>query len=126
MPLALTLLHALRIGADPRSGSPGEWLAVNGIGRVDAKVQALSTLLGDAAPLAPPGEPFPRPIEQVLLEALARVDHDPEGADRLLDFLPEEARVTGLALLAEISRDLSAALFARLKHPTSMHDPMFR
>lgn len=121
-PLGLILLHALRMSAHPRSGSAEAWLALNGFEAVGTTVHELTALLGEAAPLAPPGEPFARPREQALLEALARVDHDPQEAERLLGFVPEKSRFTSLALLTELSRGLSAQLATRLRDPSATHE----
>lgn len=117
MPLGLTLLHALRLGAVPRPGERTAWLALNGIDGAAATLDELGELLAGNARLASPGASFPRPHEQALLTALARVDHDPEQADCLLEFLPEKSRMRGIALLTELSRKLRADLSKRLRHP---------
>lgn len=115
-PLGWTLLHALRLEADANSDASANWLILNGLDGACAPVRAVAELLGGARHLAPPAESVPWPHEQGLLEALARVDREPDQAEELLAFLPPARRIAGMALLAELSRCISEDLAARLKN----------
>lgn len=116
MPLGLTLLHALRLEADPNADASATWLSINGLNGGSATVRALAEMLGHH--MAPPGKPVLWPHEQALLEALARVDREPDQAENLLAFLPPATRAAGMALLTDLSRCISAELVNRLKHPS--------
>lgn len=57
------------------------------------------------------------PHEQAVLEALARVEREPDEAEHLLAFLPPRTRFAGMALLTELSRCISAELVSQLRRP---------
>lgn len=113
MPLGLTLLHALRLEANPKAEGSATWLSINGLDGGNAPVRVLAELLGSH--IAPPGEPALWPHEQALLETLASIDREPDQAEELLAFLPPTTRTDGMALLADLSRCISAALVNRQK-----------
>lgn len=115
-PIHLGLLLALRLQATPACGASSTWLALNGLEGALAPVRALAGLLSEGGHVAPPGEPLPWPHEQAVLEALARIDREPDRTEALLSFLPPIQRSYGMALLAELSRHLSAVLSTRLRH----------
>jgi len=123
IPLHLGLLHALRLKAHRQAENSASWLTLNGLDKARAPVRALADLLGDGGHFAHPGEPALWPHEQALLEALARVDREPDQAETLLAFLPPTTRTAGMALLTDLSRCLSLELATRLKRPRRRFGP---
>ncbi|NBB91826.1 MAG: hypothetical protein GVY32_01495 [Gammaproteobacteria bacterium] len=117
IPTGLGILHALRLAADPNADDPDGWLASRGLDATGGTVRALAELIGEARLFAPPGAAAPWPHERAVMEALARVDREPERAEALLTFLPNPARLAGLALLADLSQRISAGLTLRFTHP---------
>lgn len=118
IPLHLGLLHALRLEANPNSNASANWLTLNGLDKARAPVAALADLLAEGDHFARPGEPVLWPHEQAVLEALARIDREPDQAENLLDFLPPTTRTAGMALLADLSRCISTELVTRLRQPS--------
>lgn len=120
IPLCLGILHALRLEATSRADAAADWLRLNGLERAVAPVRALVDLLTDGDHFAQPGEPALWPHEQAVLEGLARVDREPDRAEHLLAFLPPATRLPAMALLSELSGEISARRSARLRHrPTN-------
>jgi hypothetical protein len=118
-PLYLGLLYALRLESDPESPAAEAWLAFNGLTNATAPVRALADLLASGGHFAPPSEKTAWPHELAVLEALARIDREPDEAEALLTFLPRAKRTVGLALLAELSHRLCGDLSARLRQPSA-------
>jgi len=119
IPLHFGLLHALRLEATRQAENAASWLKLNGLDTTREPVRALADLLGDGGHFARPGEPVLWPHEQALMEALARIDREPDQVENLLAFLPPTTRTNGMALLADLSRCISAELVARLKRSSS-------
>lgn len=122
LPMGLNLLHALRIGAGTRldrQEAMRAWLTLHGMDAATSTIEELARSLSlgghRRGHLAPSGEPTVWPHEQALLEALRRVDHDPDCALALLDFLPATRQPTVLALLSDLADQLSLAVSARLR-----------
>lgn len=118
IPLHLGLLHALRLEATRHAENSASWLTINGLEKVRAPIAALADLLAEGEHFARPGEPVLWPHEQAVLEALARIDREPDQAENLLAFLPPTTRTAGMALLADLSRCISTELVTRLRQPS--------
>ena len=113
LPMALTILHALRLHQHARTRLSRAWLARWGLADAAGAIGALSDLLSDGRNLAPPGSHGQWPHETALLEALARVDRDPVEAETLLAFMHPDQRIRALATLSELTRGLNRRLRRR-------------